>query len=87
MFLPDPYKLDVIRFLDSAAGKALLTAWAERKPAAPDASLPHSTKLSTYDQRAGFEYAMEQLQALPRESLEQPPEKKRADEILLSTKD
>lgn len=68
MFIPDPFKLDVIKFFDSNAGKALLTAMDARKPESPDKSLPHSTKLSGYDQRAGYELAMSELRKIPHES-------------------
>lgn len=64
-FLPDPFKLEVFKFLDSAAGKALLTTLRANQPANPDANLPHSTKLSTYDQRAGYEKALDMLVKIP----------------------
>lgn len=68
MYLPDPYKLEVIKFLDSDAGKAFVTALSQRAPQNPDANLPHSTKLSTYDQRAGFYNCMTEMTRLPKES-------------------
>ena len=68
VFLPDPFKLDVIRFLDSPAGKALTVALEERKPGAPHPNLQPSTKMSLYDQRAGYELAMAEMRRLPHES-------------------
>ncbi len=66
--LPDPYKIDVIKFFDSAPGKALMEVLKARCPASPDAQLPHSTKLSMYDQRAGAEFMLGEMLKVAHES-------------------
>ncbi len=84
--LPDPYKIDVIKFFDSAPGKALMEVLRARCPASPDAGLPHSTKLSTYDQRAGAEFMLGEMLKVAHESAP-PKDAEKKLNVLLDPRD
>lgn len=85
-YLPDALKLDVIKFLDGPAGKAFTQVLRARCSDAPSATLPHSTKLSMYDQRAGAEFILGEMAKIPHESANSAPDKP-ASAILLDPRD
>jgi len=86
MFIPDPFKPEVIRFFDSPAGKAFLLALQLRKPRNPDAVEQQHTQLNRYSVRNGYEICLEEIAKIPQES--QPQEDHSLQEkILLDPRD
>ena len=78
MFLPDGFKPDVIKFLDSPAGKALVIELRARKPASPSSGETAHAMIQRYANAEGFEMAIENLLKLPLEA-EAPKEEDEGD--------
>ena len=73
MFIPDAFKPDVVKFLDSNAGRALVIALRARKPAPPSSSETAHGMIQKYANAEGFEMAVDQLLKIASEG--QPEEK------------
>ena len=67
MYIPDGFKADVIKFLDSDAGKALIIAFRARKPAPPSAGDSAHGMIQRYAMREGYEFADDQLMKIAHE--------------------
>lgn len=74
MFLPDPYRIDVQRFLESPAGIALFKVARLRMPPTPVSADSPSAQAHRYAIRDGFEQALNLLETLPTEYAPQPTE-------------
>ena len=68
MFIPDGFKPEVIKFLASPAGKALIIAARLRRPVAPSSTETAHGMIQRYANSEGYELAFEQLSRIPQES-------------------
>jgi len=76
MFIADAFKPDVVKFLDSNAGRSLVIALRARKPSPPSSSETAHGMIQKYANAEGFEMAVDQLLKIPHEG---PQEEKPGD--------
>lgn len=85
MFLPDGFKPEVIKFLETPAGKALVIALEQRKPAQPSSGETAHGMIQRYAIREGFEMALTSLAKIAHEA--ESPDQAKDDDPFKTLKD
>lgn len=76
MFLPDAFKLEVLNFFNSPAGQAFMLTLRQRRPNAGEANTPYAhTLIDGYANQKGYDACISEIDRIPRESDQLPPEK------------